>query len=198
MRKGEQTRERILARAAEVFNVRGANGASLSDIMAATGLKKGGIYNHFGSKDDLALASFDHAAAVIERRFADVWREEGADLLLAFVAAFRDYATHPPLQGGCPLLNTAIDSDDTHPALRERTQGLAGRLQRRLRLAVEEGKARGDVRPDVDAEALPSVMLGTLEGGVMLSKLYGDIVHLERAADFLVAHLERNVRARAT
>ena len=102
MRKGEQTRERILSRAAEVFSMRGASGASLSDIMAATGLQKGGIYNHFGSKDDLALASFDHAATLIERRFADVWHEEGFDALLAFVAAFRGYAVHPPFRGGCP------------------------------------------------------------------------------------------------
>jgi len=195
VRKGEQTRERILSRAAEVFSMRGANGASLSDIMAATGLQKGGIYNHFGSKDDLALASFDHAATLIEGRFADVWHEEGFDALLAFVTAFRDYAVHPPLRGGCLLLNTAIDSDDTHPALRERALRLADGLRQRLRIAAEEGKASGQVRPEVDADALATVILATLEGGVMLSKLYGDLRHLQRAADHLVEHLTWRVRA---
>ena len=195
MRNGEQTREHIVRQAAGLFNRQGFAGASLSDIMAATGLKKGGIYNHFGSKDDLALASFDHAATLIERRFADVWREEGFDALLAFVATFRDYAVHPPLQGGCPLLNTAIDSDDTNPALRERALRLADGLRQRLRVAAEEGKARGQIRPEVDAEALATVILATLEGGVMLSKLYGDLRHLERAADHLVEHLTWRVRA---
>jgi TetR/AcrR family transcriptional regulator, transcriptional repressor for nem operon len=195
MRKGEQTRERILARAAEVFNVRGAAGASLSDIMTATGLKKGGIYNHFGSKDELALASFDHAATLIERRFADVWDEEGLAALFAFVETFRDYATYPPLPGGCPLLNTAIDSDDTNPELRERARRLAAGMRERLRRAVVAAQARGEVRPAVDADELSTVMLATLEGGVMLSKLDGDLAHLQRAADHLVEHIMWSVRA---
>ena len=195
MRKGEQTRERVLSRAAEVFNLRGANGASLSDIMAATGLKKGGIYNHFGSKEDLALASFDHAATLIKRRFAGVWREQGIAALFTFIDAFQGYMADPPLRGGCPLLNTTIDSDDTNPALRERARGLADGLCGRLRQAVAEGKARGEIRPDVDAEALATVLLATLEGGVMLSRLDGSLLPLTRAADHLVAHLESNVRA---
>ena len=195
MRKGERTREWIVARAAEVFNVRGVGGAAISDIMAATNLKKGGIYNHFASKEELALASFDHAAALIERRFADVWREEGIAALLAYVETFRGYVRQPPLPGGCPLLNTAIDSDDTDPALRERAQHLAARLRQRLRRATIEAQQRGEARRDVDADALATVILATLEGGVMLSKLDGDLRHLERAADHLVEHIADRVRA---
>ena len=194
MRKGERTREWILGRAAEVFNVRGVGGAAISDIMAATGLKKGGIYNHFGSKEELALASFDHAATLIERRFADVWREEGIAALLAFVETFRGYVRQPPLPGGCPLLNTAIDCDDTDPALRERAQRLAARLRERLRLATFEAQERGEARLDVDPDAWATVMLATLEGGVMLSKLDGDLIHLERAAAHLVESIEHRVR----
>ena len=68
-------------------------------------------------------------------------------------------------------------------------------MRQRLRIAAEEGKASGQVRPEVDAEALATVILATLEGGVMLSKLYGDLRHLERAADHLVEHLTWRVRA---
>jgi TetR/AcrR family transcriptional repressor of nem operon len=57
--KGDETRERIIARAAPLFNQRGYAGAAMSDIMAATGLEKGGIYRHFGSKESLAHPSFD-------------------------------------------------------------------------------------------------------------------------------------------
>ena len=59
MSKGEQTRERILARSAQLFNRQGYSGSSLSDIMRETGLEKGGIYNHFSSKEQLALEAFD-------------------------------------------------------------------------------------------------------------------------------------------
>ena len=60
MRKGEETRQTIIAKAAPLFNQQGYAGASMADIMAATGLQKGGLYNHFASKDELAVAAFAH------------------------------------------------------------------------------------------------------------------------------------------
>src|ERR1700683_4139331 len=54
MRKGEQTRQEIIRKAAPIFNQKGYDGAALSDLMRATGLEKGGIYRHFGSKQELA------------------------------------------------------------------------------------------------------------------------------------------------
>jgi AcrR family transcriptional regulator len=61
VRKGEQTRQEIIRRAAPIFNQRGYDGAALSDLMRATGLEKGGIYRHFGSKQELAGDAFDYA-----------------------------------------------------------------------------------------------------------------------------------------
>ena len=61
MSKAQQTKARIVRQAAELFNQKGYAGSSIADVMQATGLKKGGIYNHFKSKDELALAAFDYA-----------------------------------------------------------------------------------------------------------------------------------------
>src|SRR4029077_15442426 len=61
MRKGEQTRQEIIRKAAPIFNQRGYDGAALSDLMKATGPEKGGIYRHFGSKQQLAAEAFDYA-----------------------------------------------------------------------------------------------------------------------------------------
>src|SRR6266404_7918704 len=61
MRKGEQTRQEIIRKAAPLFNQRGYDGAALSDLMRATGLEKGGIYRHFSSKEALAAEAFDYA-----------------------------------------------------------------------------------------------------------------------------------------
>ena len=61
MRKGEQTRQDIIRKAAPIFNQKGYDGAALSDLMRATGLKKGGIYRHFESKQELAVDAFAHA-----------------------------------------------------------------------------------------------------------------------------------------
>jgi len=61
VRKGEGTRQEIIRKAAPIFNRKGYSGAALSDLMRATGLEKGGIYRHFGSKQELAADAFDHA-----------------------------------------------------------------------------------------------------------------------------------------
>jgi len=63
--KGAATRQRIVELAAPVFNQRGYVGASMRDLVDATGLEKGGIYNHFGSKEQLALEAYDHAMSII-------------------------------------------------------------------------------------------------------------------------------------
>ncbi|NTU83365.1 MAG: TetR/AcrR family transcriptional regulator, partial [Chloroflexales bacterium] len=65
MAKGEQTKQRIVAQAASVFNTLGYSGTSMRDLTRATGLEKGGIYNHFPSKEALALAAFDYAVGVV-------------------------------------------------------------------------------------------------------------------------------------
>ena len=55
MSKAQETKTRIIEQAATLFNQQGYSGTSVSDLMRATGLQKGGIYNHFVSKDELAL-----------------------------------------------------------------------------------------------------------------------------------------------
>ncbi len=72
MSKAKQTKARIIQQAAELFNQQGYAGSSIADIMQATGLKKGGIYNHFKSKDELALAAFDYAESLLSQRIWSV------------------------------------------------------------------------------------------------------------------------------
>ena len=61
MSKGGKTRERIVAKAAELFNQRGLEGTSMADLMEATGREKGGIYRHFPTKEAVAAEAFDYA-----------------------------------------------------------------------------------------------------------------------------------------
>src|ERR1700674_3944665 len=61
VRKGEETRQENIPKAAPNFNRKGYSGAALSDLMRTTGLEKGGIYRHFESKQELAVDAFAHA-----------------------------------------------------------------------------------------------------------------------------------------
>src|ERR1700728_892133 len=120
MTKGEETRRRIVESAAPIFNKRGYQGASLSELMAATGLKKGGIYRHFSSKEELAAEAFDYTwEAAWKARLLHVdEKANGIDKLKELIANFIERRS--PVPGGCPVLNTAVDADDGNPILRSR------------------------------------------------------------------------------
>ncbi len=196
MGKGEETRERVLAQAAAVFNVRGYAGTAMSDIMAATDLEKGGIYRHFASKEQLALAAFDYAVSQVRRRFAEglAGQVHAADILVAFLAVFRGYAQRPPLAGGCPVLNTAVESDDTNPLLRERARAVVEEWRALIQTTVQAGIDRNELRPEVDGARLALLMIATMEGAVMLTQLLSDPAPLEQAYAHLRQHIETAVR----
>lgn len=196
MRKGEQTRALILQRAAEVFNRQGYFGTSLSDIMQATGLEKGGIYNHFSGKEQIALAAFDYAFELLSERISAFSADttNAVDRLQAFIAAFASQVENPIFSGGCYVLNTAIEADDAHPALRARAQEAIQHWIALLRTAVAEGIEKGEVRPEVDPDVVAAVLVSGLEGAIMLSKITRNRDHMRRVAAHLSAYLEQMVR----
>jgi AcrR family transcriptional regulator len=193
MSKAEETRTKIIRQAADLFNQQGYAGVSMADIMAATGLKKGGIYNHFASKDELALAAFEFAAQQVSQRYAASAQAETTAIgrLKAVTHTFLTAPQELSLQGGCPLMNAAIESDDAHPALRAQTQRAMDRWRTVLRRTVQQGMRSGEISPTVEADAVATIMIATLEGALMLTQLYGDPTHLQRAQEHLDDYVER-------
>ncbi|HEY4218975.1 MAG TPA: TetR/AcrR family transcriptional regulator, partial [Gemmatimonadaceae bacterium] len=158
--KGERTRERIISTAAPIFNRLGYAGATVADLMAATGLEKGGLYRHFESKEEIALAAFDHATRLHGDRIRATVAAAGASAaarLVAVAEAVASLVENPVLPGGCPLLNTAVESDDAegplYPALRTRTRRAMSRLIGLVRDIISDGMTRGEFRKGLDAEA---------------------------------------------
>lgn len=199
MSKGDETKAMIVQEAAALFNQQGYAGSSISDIMRVTGLKKGGIYNHFESKDDLALQAFDYAVGQIQKRYRQAWasKEHSIERLQAIIDVFRIYIDnpeHPIIKGGCPLLNTAIESDDAHPALKEHAQRAMNSWRELFRKIIGKGIKKGEIRPNVDADEIASILISTLEGSVMMSKLYSDSIHVERAIRHLSNYLNMYLR----
>lgn len=191
MSKGEQTREKILSRSAQLFNRQGYFGASLSDIMRETGLEKGGIYNHFTSKEQLALESFDYAYGLVQQRVRNALtgKFNAIERLLAIVSVFQGIIEDPPVAGGCPILNTAIEADDSNEALRDRARSAMNDWRTTIHRIVNKGIERDEIRPGVDADEVASILITTLEGAIMLSNLFKDPIHMHRA----VAHMKRYI-----
>lgn len=197
MAKGAQTKQRILEQVVPLLNRRGFLSAPLSEIMQATGMQKGGIYNHFKSKEDLILEAFDYAMDLVMEQHARALKgkDSAIDRLIAMLSVFRSGDLDTPLPGGCPLMNCAIESDHAHPVLRERVLEFTDRWRNVLVRIIAKGIARGELRPGIHPDTVAMLIISTIEGAVMLNNLYRDPVHLQRAVDHLVAYVEKDLKA---
>jgi TetR/AcrR family transcriptional repressor of nem operon len=181
MNKGEMTRQRIIAEAAPLFNQRGFAGCSMQDVLDATGLEKGGLYRHFASKEELAVEAFRYALAnAIRTRTENIEQIDGAVERLRYL--IRRFVESPSVMpGGCPLMNTAIDSDDGNPMLRQLALEGIQAWKRRLSRIVEEGIERGEIRREVEPRLIANTVVAALEGALMVSRLEGSKVALADA-----------------
>jgi TetR/AcrR family transcriptional repressor of nem operon len=190
--KGERTRMRIVERCAPIFNQRGYAGASMRDLVAATGLEKGGLYNHFGSKEELALASFDHSVALLGERLAvaRASTDDAGDQLVAMARAFARWASKPEVPGGCPIMNTAIEADGTNPELCAHARDAMTRWHRLIGSIIKEGIAAEQLDASTDPYEVATVITSTLEGALMLARLYDDAAQMERAIAHLITYVD--------
>ena len=198
MSKGEKTRQRIVAEAANLFNRRGYSGGSLQDLMAATGLEKGGIYRHFSSKEELAAAAFDHAwTQAFEARVHDLDEiKNNVDKLKGLVANFVE--RRPSIPGGCPLLNTAVDADDGNALLRDRARKALKGFQARVASMIADGVERGEAKPEVDARRAANLIIACLEGALMIARLERNDAALRDAQVHLELFIENEIRQSMT
>ncbi len=192
--KGEQTREHIVRKSAELFNVKGYAASSIADVMEVTGLQKGGIYNHFQSKDEIAFAAFDYASQLVSTKLIEAVKSaerHAIAKLEAVVQAFTMYAEEPPLKGGCPIQNAAVESDYSNPALRNRAREAMDSLRAMLCHIIDEGIKRRQIKPSVNSDYVATVIIASVEGGIMLSALYRDRQYLDR----VIYHVRQFIQA---
>jgi TetR/AcrR family transcriptional regulator, transcriptional repressor for nem operon len=187
MSKAEQTREFIIKQTAPIFNAKGFAGTSLSDLTEATGLTKGGIYGNFRNKDEVALAAFDYnfgqvTAYLKERILA---KDNAIERLLVYPRVYRNFLKIPFLKTGCPILNTASDADDTHPALKKKAADALRFWKRSLESQVKRGIERGEIRSEAEPAKIAVLIMSLIEGAVMQAKVLDHSRELEVAMDFL-------------
>lgn len=180
MTKAERTRAFIIEKTAPIFNTKGFAGTSLNDITAATGLTKGSIYGNFANKDEVALAVFDYnferANASISQQIANEKTAEGK--LLVYVKAYTDFFDTQCAQGGCPILNTAVEADDTHPELRKKAAIAVLAWKNKIVAIINNGIANKEFKSTINASQIALTMIAMIEGAIMISKLLNDQNHM--------------------
>lgn len=175
MSKAEQTRAFIIEKTAPIFNTKGYEGTSMSDIATATGLTKGSIYGNFSNKDEVALEVFDYNLSKIDNIIRSEMSkyETARDKLMVYVNVYDDFMKHPFPIGGCPVLNTATESDDTHPALKKKANQALHNWKNKIMGLIEAGMSAKEFKKTTDAEAKALTIIATIEGAVMITKLTG-------------------------
>jgi TetR/AcrR family transcriptional regulator, transcriptional repressor for nem operon len=176
MSKAEQTKAFIIERTAPVFNRKGYAGTSMSDITAATGLTKGSIYGNFADKDAVALAAFDFNLKKVNALFSSEMAKEETyrGKLMVYVKLYSRFQKYPFPEGGCPVMNTGIESDDTHPALRAKAAEALVNWKNSIGDLVRKGMKNGEFGKGSDAEQVALTILAMIEGATMIASTTGN------------------------
>lgn len=196
MRKGEATKEHIIEKAAQVLNRRGYYASSMSEIMEASGLKKGGIYNHFESKEEIIAEAFAYNVRAMNDRFdeASAGRSHAVDRVLAMADVARELYRGEPIPGGCAIMNAAVESDDAHPFLKGQAKASMERFVAKVRSVLEQGQRDGQVDPEANAEEAALFVVSALEGALMISKLTDSDAAVNAALSAVANLLNRELR----
>jgi TetR/AcrR family transcriptional repressor of nem operon len=173
--KAERTRQFIVEKTAPIFNKKGYAGTSLSDMTEATGLTKGSIYGNFADKDEVALAAFDYNIARMRAvTSAEMAKHSTArEQLLAYVEVYGNYMKYSFQTGGCPIMNTTVEADDTHPVLKSKVCQVVMAWKERVAELIEKGIANKEFKKDTDPEQAALTLFAMIEGAILINQATG-------------------------
>lgn len=194
MTKAERTRQFIIEKAAPIFNQKGIAGTSMSDIMEATKLAKGGLYGNFDSKEALCLEVYTYLTnlthdAVTKNINEVVTAKDKLHALLNFY----DNRLLAGNMGGCPILNFGTEADDTNPLIKQKVNETINRAKNRFVKIIHDGKQNGEFTADFDGEMYALKAFTMLEGAILISKVQNNLQHLHTVVDVLKKEIEQYI-----
>ena len=172
MIRSEKTRQFIIEKTASLFNKKGYTGTYLSDLTNATGLTKGSIYGNFKDKNEVAIEAFRFIYKQRGEKIArEIQKVNRADQKLH--AFFIYYKTEYPQfieAGGCPILNTAVDSDDGNESLKKEVTMALEYWKTSLVDIVNQGIRNSELK-EINAENFVFKIIAMIEGSIMMVKI---------------------------
>ncbi|HTH81331.1 MAG TPA: TetR/AcrR family transcriptional regulator [Mucilaginibacter sp.] len=178
--KAERTRQFIIEKTAVIFNKKGYAGTSLSDLTEATGLTKGSIYGNFENKEEVALAVFDFNSCRTSDRIQQLVAKETTfyNKLLVYTKVYSSSALAD--RGGCAILNTAIEADDTNNQLKDKAAKAILKWKKNIIELIKGGIAAGEFKAGIDVNQTALSMIALIEGGIMIGKVTNSQANLDR------------------
>jgi len=171
--KGRETRQHILKESRKLFTRQGFRTTSISEIIAATGVKKGNLYYHFPSKEELGLAVLvdvrDEFFTLIDDSLAG---ENPIIRILNSCNAILAMMEQNNFVGGCLFGNTALEMTDSNSRFGRIIQEVFSQWKSRIGHELRQAAASGLLTSPMPANALATAIIAALEGGIMLSRVY--------------------------
>lgn len=165
------TKERLIYAAMELFYANGYEATSVSEILKKADAGSGSLYYFFRDKEDLALAvAEEYLEMLYEVLFKPVYQtvDDPIERVFTVLDNYRKNLVDSNFTYGCPIGNLALEVSETLPGVTAvLSKNFDGWIEQ-VRLCLEDAKEQ--FRDDVDLHGLATIVLTTMEGGVMLSR----------------------------
>lgn len=184
--KGEQTRERIMLVASELFHAQGIDGTGLGEILKQAGAGKSQFYQHFSSKEDLICAVLSGWES---RLLVSADQLSSLDDLKRWLYGTIEYLEEFQCERGCPVATIAASCDDNSAEAKVAVKHFFETLASKFQVALTQMKERGQLVPEADVPVLVHMIMATQQGATALTKSLGTSAPAYAALDQTISHL---------
>jgi AcrR family transcriptional regulator len=193
---GERSRAAILDEAARLSTVEGISGLSLSRLADAVGMSKSGLFAHFGSKEELQLATVERANAIFDEQVLDpaAQASTGLERLRALLDAYLNYVEAGTFPGGCFFATVLVEVSMQPGAVRDRLLAFLQDWLGRLETAVRDAQREGEIDKKEDAGQLAF----ELESALLLANTQFTVAQNSEPIQRARRSIERRLEAATT
>ncbi len=194
MEEIKNLKQKIIYESMKLFSLKGFLNTSINDIMREAKTSKGGLYNHFKSKDEIFTAVLSEARKVWrDRSLAGLDQiEEPVEKVKKLLENYRDrYLTDTEtFPGGCIFVTLSVELDDQNPLFsRELNEGFV-RLKAMIRRFLDQGKESGELRADVNTESVTEMIFSGMLGASVIYGTAKSSAGLNRCINSLIDYVE--------
>jgi AcrR family transcriptional regulator len=192
---GERSRAAILQEATRLATVEGIEGLSIARLADAVGMSKSGLFAHFGSKEELQLATIEAASDVFaERVLAPAAAASGSEHLRRLVEGYLCYVEEETFPGGCFFASVLAEVDMRPGAVRDRLVRFLADWLGELERAVRSAQAEGAIDPAED----PAQLVFELEAALLLANAQYVVLRTKEPIERARRVIERRLALAAT
>jgi AcrR family transcriptional regulator len=188
--KGLATRNRIISAAAELVFAHGVARTGIEDVQQRAGVSASQMYHYFTDKNDLIRAVIAHQTdGILDAQRPVLDELDSFDAFERWRDLLIDLQDQRHCVGGCPIGSIATEIADDDPDARADLAAGFERWEAPIRAGLARMRARGDLRPDADTDALALALLVALQGGLLLTQTRRNTAPLRAGLNTVLAYI---------